>query len=1388
MNARLGLVVCLVIANTLFAKAPTGDLETRSLPLRTALHHDPALAVPLDELVRLYRGAGRVDALLSMYRSHLAQYPSDAGAETVLVRLLISVGDLGARDEAFRAVERFPDNAYLHFLLHQVLKTGHDAGALDELDRAIQLEKDPSRKLAWIDELLPLATAQDRRDMAQKHLQELASLADSPERRLEVARKMNRFHFHEPALELLGKEEAASPETMVQIELEAATAESGLQRKQAASARLARLLGKLAPDYWRRAEIVSRRLAMVEAEDERQAMIQEARKKVAARPRDEAAVLDLAQMLSGFGHRREALDVLVEAGRRLPGSAAVEKQTLELFDALHDDRGREQYLAGLLAAQPDRQDLALLHVKTLFVLGRKDDALSKLAAVTDRLPPAEATVQTLELARYLRRASLTAEAAALFRRVVEKEPARLDVRRELAEALLALGERRQLRELFSGNLSEQAELENLLDLVRFMLQQDLLVEAEGVLAGRLARDAENFDLRLLLVDVQRRLGDRQEGERLIAESRNLADTVARYRRWLESAVALFDEFDAAETFLDAERARLDGEPPDWTGPWLDRRLALAELAARHGRRAETAAMLEDDLAADPPQSVRAKIRRQLIAALESDQTATAVLSEHLEQLVQEDPQYADEGNLRLALLYAKSGRHDLAEPLLSNVHVARINDVALLNALTTFQAERGGRLDRILAALERLVELDPTNKTHWQRWLTMLAGQGDEERLSANLRRLLAGVEKLPLSEETRELLGEHLADTQWRAVARLLISEKLDASRILPLLESAERSGREGHEWIWIAWARAYVRNRLGQTKARDEAIAELRRLVAGSSQEQEQHPPRIVFPDGMSVSLEHAVRLLTEPPGSAPPDITAPRGPLPGLSVRWTFDTRRAVPVTAIVPLCDDRVLIADQSGNACCLDAATGKLVWQRESLVPSTPAPTPPAVNPFSSYSGYSGRPVAPAPPPVLVADGQGRFYTPGAGEVACYAADDGRLLWRAAVGAVKPASASPVLPVSPYSPAVYSPPVVSVFFCDPHVVTYDPLSGTVIKIDPASGKIVWERVIAADKPMPLGGHNSGASLSGRRLLVYGSQAAILDVPSGDVEWSFEPQRVRSHPIELRGPDESAATASSTPAATPIVPYAPMYYAAGSRMISVSRSLPGVPQPAPAVDYLGPSRLPAAFGGGMRLTSTAVAWASQVEQGQPREGYLAGPWLLLSDPSGFRAVHVGLPLSGQYFPAMSGLVGMVGHRACTLSGSQLQLVDVSQKTVTTYPLQDLLGPPGATRQLVLDGPRLYGSGPGGILCLNVLTGQWIFRAPWPPEIAPTAPSALAAPAVLAQMPAVYGGYSGMVGYPGGPAASSLRQAASRIACVDRNVFYTLVEPGRVVALAGEDADGR
>lgn len=1465
----VSLVVCALClaASTGMAQEapPAGDLNARSLPLRTALHRDPTLVSPLQRLLSMYRDANRTTELVGLYRAHVAQYPSDVSARTVLVRLLAAGGDPEAVRESRGAAAQFPQNAYLHYLLYEILRarssgsgastTGQESTALDSLDRAIELETRLGRKVVWIDLLLPAAVDEDRKDLAEKHLRALAELVDEPAERLEVARRMVKYELFAAALELLEKEGAAgpSPEVMVSIELEAAAAEVGLGKARAAGARLDRLLAKLTADYWRRQQIVRRRLSLVDSQAERDAMIALGRKRVEENPRDEAAAMDLAQVLCGLQLRRDAVAVLIEAGRRLPKSTQIERRTLELFDRLRDTHGREEFLAERMRLHPGRTDLVLLHVKTLYLLGRPGEAAAELDGAIKAISPKDQAACLLEMARFLRRSTLVEDSVELFGRVIELDPARLDVRRELAETYLATGRRQEVRKLFAGGASrqasQQADLEDLLDLVQFMIEQELYAEARSAISGRLGQQKDDLDLRLLLLSVERRLGNLAAGEKLIAQSRRLADTGARYRLWLEAAVTLHEDFDSVGQFIQAEQSRLAGDPPQWTTRRLQRRLAFAEIASRNGREDQTAAMLQGDLDSDPPPEFRVALRRQLVAALEkqtrfggSPQTTDEVRHE-LEELAKEDRQHADEYRARLALLHAGRQRQDLVVELLAEVDVSRIQDPAVLSSLRPLCSQDPARRRQMLDILQRLTVLSPTQRGNWQEWLTALAASPEETRLRGVLRRLLAGVQKMPLTEQTRALLESHLADSYWRSIAESLTAgRETSLSEAVVQLDAVERMAGGNQQWLWVTWIRAHVLGRLGRQQARDEAIAELARVAAaivGTPDSADASVLRIAFPDGLSISFDRARELLT---ADAPPGgfdrVSQRRGPVGELEVRWDFRTGAQAPIIAVVPLGPaiskaERTLICDLRGGAHCLDTASGKLMWTADGILPAMPVATPnsaPVRSGVPMLPGLPGMPTRQGLPAVRpaagdavpLADGRGRFFVPAVAEVACHAVDDGRRLWRAQVGAVgaAPPAATPVVPAS--VPAMR--PNVSIFLYRDGLLTYEPISGTVTRIDPATGKIVWDRTFPAEKPAAVSHLNCGASLCGDRLLVYGARTAVVNVESGDLEWSFEPWRVRTFPIELRDPSDeeldAALSAGQYPAAYPTAPYSqpsPAQYVAMLRgqpyPVSGPVSYPGtgyIPPPGQPtvqfVDYLQRNTTGGPPSGTMGLTGAAVAWAASVQQGTSRRAWLTDRALLLmSGQDSLQIVRTDFPLAGKRVSISGRFVGMAGRVMCLVSDEQLDLVDLAEGTTKQYDLGEISSGrlPGVPIQAAVDGPMVYVTGPGGILCVAAITGRRVLKADWPAGVTVAGPDeshsvAEATPQVAGAstylpprvlLPAGVSTFALPTPYqPGGASSYFPPVPTPAVSLVDSGVLYATLSPGRIVALSEPPADGR
>ena len=107
----------------------------------------------------------------------------------------------------------------------------------------------------------------------------------------------------------------------------------------------------------------------------------------------------------------------------------------------------------------------------------------------------------------------------------------------------------------------------MLDLVPFMVPQcTRAVEAKSV-AETTGEEKENLDLRLLLLDIERRLGNGPDGEKLIEEKRKpapwltpppaIANGSMRPLPFIRTSIR-------SARFLDAEQGRIEGEVGGWS--------------------------------------------------------------------------------------------------------------------------------------------------------------------------------------------------------------------------------------------------------------------------------------------------------------------------------------------------------------------------------------------------------------------------------------------------------------------------------------------------------------------------------------------------------------------------------------------------------------------------------------------------------------------------------------------------------------------------------------------------------------------------------------------------------------------------------------------------------
>ena len=1283
------------------------DLLEQTQPLRAALHKDPTLEAPLERLVEAWRSAGRIQELLGVYGEHLATYPEDRNAAVVLIRLELAAGDPAAMPATAAAVAAYPEDAYVWYLRSRSLAVARDGGALDALEKAVTFETAAWRKRTWAERLVDEALKAGRPELARRHLAAAAGGDDSPAGRLATARRQAQANQPEEALASLSGIVDAEPELAVEIEVVAAEQEATLKRNAAAAKRLDAVLVRLAADHWRRPEVLRRRIDLAAEGAEREALLAAAKARVAAAPGDDAAVIDQARLLTATDRRQEALAALVSAYAHAP-TPRLEIEVLAAFDRVHDLAALDAWLATQITADPARGDLVFRRVRVLLEREQRDQAWALLDATLPGLPEGEGDDRLLAVGRDLARANRGAEAQQVLTRLHARRPARLDVTRELADACLAAGRRDQAEALFAANaqgrsLPAGVAAEQVLETVNFLQGKKLLVTASRLAEERLASDPGDFELRLASIRLLARLGDGVGAEQRVTETRVLADTAVRYRRWLEVVVESIS-LERRPDLLVAERALLDREAGEWTAVQAARRAAFAEACIGADNRALASAVLRADVLV-APEGERAPLLRALAKLLTGPEDVPE-LRATLTALAEEDPLGAPDALARRALIdvaitnpntYGNQYGNPFTnlEPQaipeeLAAIDPRQLSDPQVLERCWSIYAD-GNATDKAVWCAERLVQLEPANASRWERWCLSLAATGDEEALRAALRRLLAGVENLPLKPVVRDQLQDAVLDSTWRSCARLAAGSQW--KELLAVANEAEPLAQTVQQGRWLAWSRCLALARLGRVKLPD-AIAELTRRCAGD--------PVIVFPDGLSTTLTSALAQCTVAPAQRAPAV-ARRGPLPPWRAAWAHTS-----TASIVGIfgAGEALVICDAGGSVSVLDPLSGRLRWTASGVV----EPPKQIVN---EWGGFDGAMTA-ARLPVVVSAG------PGAGDVlvavvgadvVAYAAVDGAVRWRSTLIAA-PAGVATAAGV---------------------VVVWNNKTGDCVGLDPLTGRVRWvlELPLLAE---PARAPSPASASDGTLVVILGMHGGIVDAASGQVLWSASIQDVEAPIPAFNGPQTVAA------AAPPLV-----------RNWRQRRRLH---QPStvavPAVSYMtnwGGQYPTSYFNPAQAPTTTLVGGLLGIalSGNGPTPDLYAGQ-LLLSSPNALGWVDVSLPLAITMQPPGTP-VGAWGQRLIVLqpdgatvrhlaTGTErnLDLAPLRRSAATVaeslqaghfqpghfQPGQPAGQAPEPDAELIaglampvatMDGRLVWLAGPAGVAAYDVETGEAVAMGAWP-----------------------------------------------------------------------------
>jgi tetratricopeptide (TPR) repeat protein/outer membrane protein assembly factor BamB len=1291
----------IVLMGTLATAEPRqADFEKSSLALRTALHFDPAAEGPLRKLVELYGAAGKSSELVSLYASHLSQYPTDESASIVLARLYLELKDERAMSFLQSAIKQHPQSALLAWSHHRVLASRFDPKALMELDRAIANEVSATRRALWLGDLLKQSAAQNQSDVVTRRFETLIrEQALTLEQRLRWAREALTSSLVTTAGVLVEGVETSTlqGDAAVEAALVLADVEAARGQKIEAAKRLDELLGKLAADYWRRTEVLLMRLRVATDEKERNDLIEESRARWEKAPENESETLALADLLSAVQRKTEATAILEKAALLSPQSRLIEQRLLELLSITSQDEQAIRFLDQRLKADPMREDLALQQLRLLFAKGRGSDASAKLDALLKSMPTQQKVTVHLDIARWLRTRNLLSEAAVVLEHLLSENADRWEARKELGELYGILRRKDDLEKLFAVPIPDDLAPEVRMEVVQFLMAQKQWSQAKVALEGWLKKRPAELDGRLLLARILALTGRASEAATLMEESRAICDTDARYAAWLNAAFDLATETEKESEFIKIEQLRLmpkTGESRDAIR--LGRLLALADIAGNAQLNAEAEEIVVSALRdATLGPEMRMELELRQLDLIQRQKGREKELETQLKSLAQKNIARKDDLQLRMALLYHQAQRLDLFASILEDVKISQCTEVACLERGATACAELGQNR-RSAEMLERAVQLEPDQSKHWVQWTARLADLGDEPVIRQALQQMIARSARWSLHTETHDLLRRHLAASCWREIGRCIASETIlpiDAHRALTVVEEAERSELDPERKRWCVWTRGW----LGQILDDRGAIQESLRVLGGLRPE-----TLIPFPDGLSLAVQHARETLTEPaPSESSRAVSESVPPLSPLMQGWGYTAEKGSRIQRFSITPNDRfVIVVNDRSVLTVLDRKSGKLCWSTAGT-PSRRTPSPPIVV-NSQYERVLY--------PIEYVSGVDHVFALRDGCIECRELTNGRLIW-----SVNHAPKNDHLEI-----------------VDDLLLVWQPNTGLLDAYSSKNGKLKWtqkvELLSKAPTPQMSSSQSwisSGISADAGKVLVYGNGAAVVRSQDGALLWLAHAGGLPSFPLELRTADQEASGAPDVSVSVPwtqktkIQPGSFISFNGMSRPSAMARRTFTHPASASLVGY------PGMYGG--------AAGAPFLNWGSDSIRLLRGRTLWTFDSNGqTQQVSVsGIPLNrGQDgFPTQSGaMLGFAGGSPVMAASDHVFISRVHQPPMSlwesdTRRIRSSASPtvrnsfPAAT----LAGRTLLVSTPDQLMARDAVSGEILFDRPPPESISKWAPDA-------------------------------------------------------------------
>ena len=1018
------------------------EFEARSVTLRTALHQDASLEAPFAQLLELYGKADRLPELRQIYEAHLAQYPADQGARAVHLRLLLAADDPRATEAARDGVRRHPGDSYLHALLHRA------TGELAPLSHAIELETRGDRRSQWLEELTALATGEAERALASARLREERDrrLAVEPGGLLELIQWMERAGFTDLAGETLAAAEQAQPSAELIVDLTLIGARLGTRPQ--AQVRLSALLDRLAADHPRRAELV---LARREFSEDRAALLAQAREGVKADPNSAAHGTDLATLLEAEGKRREAGEVLADAALRLPHLPWIENRARDLLT--EEPAVWRAYVERRLLLQPERPDLRPERIALAFRLDGPELGRKVLRELVGEVPAQDLDMGGL--GTDLLDQGLAEAAEEVFRAAGTD----YSMRAGLIRALMAQGDSEGVAAAVKDLPVDGVAPEEWVRLAENLEREGFEAEARDLLRLGMKRTTGSSGAMLALAKLSAPL----ERAELLEKARALAGEGDAYRDWLIAAAAFAAAQGDTGALWNREAARLSARSTPIDAALIRRVGTFAEVAAERAQEDVARGVVTQVVERAGPELLDSpEVRRLAVTAWEHDPSRAPDVERHLLALIAAAPESSShDDRLRLALLYERVRRPDLASAQWQAVDWDRVETPSLLDAATGFGPA--------LKIWNRLTALRPGDASAWERRLNALREADRELEFRSALKKVLAPGGPIELSEPVRADLR-----ARWFASWGCELERERGIEAVMSKIRALTREDLTVAERNWARWFGASVLARAGRET---EANAWRSEIQEGAAGDVNPAALRALLADSWEASASETSAGLVQ---------IAALG-----AVRWKFAPPEQARIAGLAA-CGNSLVVLDDRGGLISMNPEDGRLRW-RSGLGIATQAPPPGAME-------------SPAPPvamgeifvaPDLVSDAT-MVFVGTEDRILAWDGSNGAPVWEAQSGRDRGVRRGSLAPASARIGLVSGDLLVALF----------PWDGILVGLERATGRLRWKQSV------PTGGLQLPALAIG--FAASGPAVAISGPEGVDLFRAATGERVWRHQIASDGP--------------------------------------------------------------------------------------------------------------------------------------------------------------------------------------------------------------------------------------------------------------------------------